>query len=145
MGRDADQLRLLSVFHYVVGGMMALFSMFPVIHLSVGIAIVCGAFDDPDQGDQLPALFGWFFIIIPLVFIISGLILATCILVAGRKLSRRSSYMYCLVIAALECMIMPFGTVLGVFTIVVLMRPNVRKLFGIVEDGDEDSENAICS
>ncbi len=24
MGRDADQLRLLSVFHYVVGGMMAL-------------------------------------------------------------------------------------------------------------------------
>lgn len=31
--------------------------------------------------------------------------------------------------AAVECMLMPFGTVLGVFTIVVLMRESVKKLF----------------
>jgi hypothetical protein len=30
-------------------------------------------------------------------------------------------------------MMMPFGTVLGVFTIIVLQRPSVRQLFG--EDG----------
>lgn len=145
MGRDTDQLRLLSIFHYIVGGITALFSMFPVIHLAVGIAIVCGAFEDADQGGPPPAMLGWFFIIIALFFIVCGLILATCILVAGRKLSRRSSYMYCLVMAAIECMLMPFGTVLGVFTIIVLMRPGVRKLFGIVEDEDEGNGNAICS
>jgi hypothetical protein len=27
-------------------------------------------------------------------------------------------------------MLMPFGTILGVFTIVVLMRPSVKALFG---------------
>ena len=37
--------------------------------------------------------------------------------------------MFCLVIAALLCMITPFGTVLGVFTIIVLVRPSVKLLF----------------
>ena len=37
--------------------------------------------------------------------------------------------MYCLVVAAIECLFIPFGTVLGVFTIVVLNRSSVRSLF----------------
>jgi hypothetical protein len=32
--------------------------------------------------------------------------------------------------AALACMLAPFGTVLGVFTIIVLMRESVRVAFG---------------
>jgi hypothetical protein len=39
--------------------------------------------------------------------------------------------LYCLVVAGIECIFMPFGTVLGVFTIIVLMRPSVRNLFGV--------------
>ena len=31
--------------------------------------------------------------------------------------------------AATMCLFMPFGTVLGVFTIIVLMRPSVKPLF----------------
>ncbi len=38
-------------------------------------------------------------------------------------------YTYCLVVAALECLFMPFGTILGVFTIVVLMRHPLKALF----------------
>ena len=34
--------------------------------------------------------------------------------------------------AGIECMFTPFGTVLGVFTIIVLMRPEVKTMFGIV-------------
>jgi hypothetical protein len=34
-----------------------------------------------------------------------------------------------MVIAALLCMFMPFGTVLGVFTIIVLVRDSVKALF----------------
>lgn len=41
--------------------------------------------------------------------------------------------MYCLVMAGIECMFMPFGTVLGVFTIIVLMRESVQKLFAANE------------
>ena len=36
--------------------------------------------------------------------------------------------------AGIECIFMPFGTVLGVFTIIVLMRPSMKELF---DPGDD--------
>ena len=38
--RDAEHLRLLSIFHYVVAGLMALWACFPLIHLFMGVALV---------------------------------------------------------------------------------------------------------
>jgi hypothetical protein len=40
-----------------------------------------------------------------------------------------SDYTICFVMACGECMFMPFGTVLGVFTILVLNRQSVKGLF----------------
>ncbi|WP_442506223.1 hypothetical protein SH528x_005055 [Novipirellula sp. SH528] len=128
---DVDQLRLLSIFHYVVGGIVGLVSLFPIIHLVIGIAIVTGVLDDQSQsGSAPPAIFGWFFILVPALVIGMGMTMACCVIVAGRKLGSHQGYMFCLVMAAVECMFMPFGTVLGVFTILVLMRPSVKALFG---------------
>ena len=59
-----------------------------------------------------------------------GLTLAVLILAVGRSLSRRKRYNFCLVMACVECLFMPFGTALGVFTIVVLNRPSVKQSFG---------------
>ncbi|TWU43241.1 hypothetical protein Q31b_22790 [Novipirellula aureliae] len=129
--QDAEQLNLLTIFHYVVAGMVGLFSLFPILHLVIGIGIVSGAFDVPDSGTPPPAFLGWFFILIPLAMMLIGLAFAIAIAITGRKLARRSGYMYCLVIAGIECMLMPFGTVLGVLTILVLMRPSVKTMFGV--------------
>jgi len=38
MNRDEEHLKLLSIFHYVVGGIAAFFAFFPIIHLVIGIA-----------------------------------------------------------------------------------------------------------
>jgi hypothetical protein len=35
------------------------------------------------------------------------------------------------VMAGVECIFAPFGTVLGVFTIIVLMRESVKQLFTV--------------
>ena len=40
-------------------------------------------------------------------------------------------YTFCFVMAALACAFFPFGTILGIFTIVVLVRPGVKEMFGI--------------
>ena len=40
MTKDEEHLRLLSIFHFVVAGMTALFALFPIIHLLIGLAIV---------------------------------------------------------------------------------------------------------
>lgn len=127
-GQDAEHLRLLSVFHYVVAGLLGVFSLFPVIHLTLGILMVTGQLDDANPP---PALFGWMFVLLPALMILGGLALALCMAVAGYKLGHHRAYTYCLVVAAVECLFMPFGTVLGVFTIIVLMRPSVKERFGV--------------
>jgi hypothetical protein len=58
-----------------------------------------------------------------------GWTLAVCMIIAGRFLAKRTHYMYCLVVAAISCIFFPFGTVLGVFTIIVLLRSSVKALF----------------
>ena len=36
MNQDSEHLKLLSIFHYVVGGMAALFACIPFIHFFMG-------------------------------------------------------------------------------------------------------------
>ena len=126
MEKDKEQLKLLSIFHYIVGGIMALISCFPLIYLALGIAMLSGAFEGENSP---PKILGWVLILIPGIIIYCGWALAVCIILAGRKLVLFKNWTYCLVIACIECMFMPFGTVLGVFTIIVLMRESVKKLF----------------
>ena len=128
MNRHEEQLRLLSIFHYVVGGMVGLIALFPIIHLILGLVMVFASDKMAGQGAP-PAFIGWFFVVIAGLFITCGWILAIFILVAGRFLAQRKNYMFCLVIAGVECIFMPFGTVLGAFTIYVLTQEAVRQLF----------------
>ena len=127
---DQQHLKLLSIFHYVVGGMLYLFGFFPIIHLVMGILMVTGSFGAENQGDEAALrVMGCFFLLIPVLFMLSAWTLATLILITGRKLSKQVSYTFCIVIAGIECIFMPFGTILGVFTIVVLCRPSVKAIF----------------
>jgi len=125
MNDDEKYLKLLSVFHYVVGGLAACFACIPIIHLSIGIAMLVGAIDDA------PEFVGALLVLIAIFAMLVGWTLAVCIIIAGRCLAKRKRYMFCLVIAAISCVFMPFGTVLGVFTIIVLMRPSVKELFAV--------------
>ena len=67
--------------------------------------------------------------VIGAVGILAGLTLAVLTVAAGRRLAKYRSHTYCLVVAALLCLFMPLGTALGVFTLIVLMRPSVKQLF----------------
>lgn len=141
MNKDLEHLRLLSVFHYVVGGLTALIGCFPLIHLSIGIAMLSGAIpvDNPARPGESPfpvQMFGLMFTIIPLIIIAIFWTLAICMIVAGRRLSSHRSYTFCLVVAGLMCMMAPLGTVLGVFTIIVLMRDSVKSLFTGASPGE---------
>jgi hypothetical protein len=130
MDDDDRYLELLGIFHYVVAGILALFGLFPIIHLIMGIAIITGAFDD-GGGNPPPAWFGMIFISVALMVMVCTWALAAAVCLAGSRLKQHTNYTYCLVVAAIQCMFMPFGTVLGIFTIIVLMRPTVKALFGV--------------
>ena len=133
MNHDEQHLQVLSMFHYVVGGITALMALLPIFHLVLGIVFILAPPGKPGTPDQaVPAILGWLFVTFAGMFILLGWVLATLIAVTGRRLTRRRNYWFCMIMAGIECVLMPFGTVLGIFTIIVLSRDSVKALFGAV-------------
>jgi len=126
MTQDEEQLNLLSIFHFVVGGANAVFSCFPLIHFFIGMTIVTGTFDGDDT---VPQVVGWLFVLLSLLFVLGGWALSALIVTAGLKLRKRKSLTFCQVVAGIECILIPFGTVLGVLTLIVLTRESVKTVF----------------
>jgi hypothetical protein len=127
---DREHLRLLSVFHYVMAAMAGVFALFPIIHLLIGIGILSGKLGQHGNEDPSARMVGGFFVVIALLLIVGGLAYAACLAYAGRCLAQRQGYTFCLVMAGVSCLLVPFGTALGVFTIIVLMRSSVAAEFG---------------
>jgi hypothetical protein len=129
---DAAQLQLLSVLHYVMAGFTALFSLFPVIYLVLGIAVLSGAMPVDSSTASSPGevqLMGWVFTGLGTVFFLAMLATAGLVGYAGRCLAREQRHTLCMVAAGVCCMFMPLGTILGVFTLVTLTRTSVRQRF----------------
>src|SRR5437667_9799327 len=134
MNQDREHLRLLAIFHYVVAGLAGLFSFFPLLYTTIGaIFIFVARHGTPKPGEDLPPEFlGWIFVGLGSFLLLLGIAMAICILIAGRCLSRFKCYSFTLVIACVECLFIPFATILGVFTIIVLSRESVKALFSAV-------------
>lgn len=126
-----SHLRLIVIFHYVVGGIAALFAMFPIFHLVIGLTLVFSPESFAGQGEPPPLFLGWMFVGIAATFITLGLAFACCVIATGRSIQKRRRYLFCLVMAGIECMFMPFGTILGVFTIILLVKEDVKQMFAV--------------
>lgn len=132
---DAGHIRSLSIAHYVFAGLSALLSCFSLIYIFLGGAFILGKVPPspaPPAGSPPPpdmAFMGWFFALFGLAFLILGLGIAICQFLTARWLSARKKRTFCFVVACIECINMPLGTLLGIFTILVLSRPSVKALF----------------
>lgn len=128
--QDDQHLRLLGIFHYIVGAMGALFSLFPLIHVILGVFLLLAPVSQHPEAAP-PAFFAWLFIAIGGALFLMGEVTALCIITAGAFIHRRLHYWFVFIVACLECMFVPFGTILGVFTIIVLSKPAVKQQFGV--------------
>ncbi|HEV2842919.1 MAG TPA: hypothetical protein VGW39_16480 [Chthoniobacterales bacterium] len=131
MTQDEQHLRLLSIFYYVVGGLTALFACFPLIHLALGLAMLFSPeLLSGKPGEQPPpAIIGGLFTCIGGLMFLAGQTLAVSTILSGRFLTQRKRYWFVFVIACLQCSLFPFGTALGVLTIITLSRESVKELF----------------
>jgi hypothetical protein len=77
--------RLLAIFQYVVAGLAALFSFFPLLYTTVGtIFIFAARHGTPKPGEELPPEFlGWIFVVLGLLFFLLGIAMAICIFDSG--------------------------------------------------------------
>jgi hypothetical protein len=127
---DTEHIKLLSIFHFVVGGLACVGIFFLFVHYF----LLNSVFSNPDMwksknGSPPPQSIMNIFII---VYFIIGVLLAVSgvlNLLSGLFLRQRKHRMFSLVVGCLNCLHIPFGTILGVFTIMVLTRNSVRETY----------------
>lgn len=126
MKQDIEQLRLLSIFHYVMGGLAIPCSFIPLLDIWMQFSMA-------ERGWDLQPI-DWLTMIIPATFLLVALLFAGTFFLAGYFLSRHRNRFFCLVVAGIDTIFVPFGTILGVFTIAILMRDSVIALFQANQD-----------
>jgi hypothetical protein len=123
---DGEHLKMLRIGYLVSAGTSAFIGLFGFFYVFMGIMVTR---IPSGEGQGPPAFFGWLFAIFGLVFVAGGLGLGFLKFYAASCLKQRRSRTLCMVIAGITCLGMPYGTVLGVLTFIVLSRPSVVGLF----------------
>jgi hypothetical protein len=149
MNQDREHLRILAICHYVYAGLLLLMSCIPGFYIFIGVMMMSlpttGRGVPP--GGPPPAVLGWFFIAFGGIAIVLGLTMSLLTAVAGYNLAKHRRRIFCFVIACINCINVPLGTVLGVFTIIVLVRPTVKDLFEgktyVEDEGGYDPEDDV--
>lgn len=126
---DVTHLNVLAICFWVWGALTAVFSSFALIHLAMGIAIVTGNFNMQAQPPGSEKFIGWMFILVGGLIVGLGWLIGALSIYAGFCLKRQRRWMFCMVVASLNCLSIPIGTTLGVFSIIVLVRPRVKAMF----------------
>jgi hypothetical protein len=128
---DAEHIKLLAIFHFVVAGLALLGILFLFVHYFM----MSSVFSNPDiwksqkNAPPLPKdflkVFVWFYIFFGFIF---G---TACILnlLSGIFLRQGRHRIFSIVVGGLNCFQIPFGTLLGIFTIIVLSRNSVRERY----------------
>jgi len=129
MDKDLEHLKLLSIFHYIVGGLASFCGLLWILYIVAGVILVIAS-GSMAGDDRMGASIGGVVAIIVGVFLFAlfeayGIL---CI-VAGRKYAKQEGYRFCFVLAVFTCLNFPLGTALGVFAIMVLNRPSVKALY----------------
>ncbi|MEM7697096.1 MAG: hypothetical protein AAF236_01680 [Verrucomicrobiota bacterium] len=122
---DRHHLQLLSVFHKVYGWLCLLGLLGLLAHFAFA-AFLFFYQDFAESGfNSIFAVFIVFYLIGALILIA----LAIANFKAAGALADLRSKTLCFVVACVNCLNMPIGMVLGIFTIIVIMRPQVSDAF----------------
>jgi hypothetical protein len=122
-------LNALAICHYVWGGLVLLLSCIFIIHIVMGLMIVNGKFPNNAGPNQMPNQMGYFFVCMGSCAMLLGWCVGILTILSGRAIARRRRWMFSLVMAGVNCASFPIGTLLGIFTFIVLLRASVKSLY----------------
>lgn len=129
--KDREHIKLLAIFHLVFAGLAFVGIGFLFVHYFMMHTM----FSNPEMWESQPQAmtpkafldaFIWFYIFMG-ILLLTGLVLNV---LSGLFLLQKRNRVFSLIIGGLNCLQIPFGTALGVFTILVLSRDSVCQLYG---------------
>jgi hypothetical protein len=78
---------------------------------------------DPSEADRA------YLRVLSILHYVWGGLFGILTIVAGRRVARQRSRIFCMVVAAMNCTVFPFGTALGVFTLIMLSKNSVKMMY----------------
>jgi len=139
---DQEHLRLLALFHYIAGGLTIAFSSLFIVHTLLFAVVASHPDWIADMRLQQAAL--PFNLMRMMAFVMGsvvtlGVAFGIAQILSGRFIARRRYRGISLAVAIANLVLIPYGTLLGVFTLVVLARESVRELYPQARgDGPDD-------
>jgi len=124
-----DHLNLLGIFHYVFAGLTLLCGGGYGLMMFGMTAVMKTAIEQEHAKNAPPPEFAYLFGGIGLIIVVSAVATAVLLGLAGWCLRARKAWVYCAVVAGISLIHVPIGTALGVFSLIVLMRPEAKALF----------------
>ena len=131
--RIGGHLRALSICHYIYAGLSFLFSGIGLIYVFMGQFVGWAIEHAPQKEGQAapppPEMFTWFFSAIGFILMAAALTVSLLCFLSARALDRRRSRTLSLVVAGVLCVTGLLGIALGVFTFIVLLKPETERLY----------------
>ncbi len=129
--KDKQWLGVLSILHFVMGGLMAFFGVLPLIYFVMGVFLLTAPLPPAPPGQPAPPFAVLGGIMIGLGVLLTVLLWGPAIMaiVTGVNLRRRKNWKLCLMGTAVQCISGLFGVALCGLTVFILMRQSVRDLF----------------
>jgi hypothetical protein len=130
---DDEHIKLLAIFHFVVAGLALLAIVFLLFHYCIMSTVFSnhGIWTAQENAPSLPKdffkVFIWFYISFGFIFAVASVLN----FLSGLFLRRKKHRTFSLVVGGIDCLQVPFGTALGVLTMIVLSRPSVRQKYDV--------------
>ena len=126
--KTKDYLNYLAIGHYVLGGLTMLFSCMFLMHLGMGLMMLFNPNAFSHEADEAHMI-GMLFTGIGATCIVLGWGLGIAMIYAGRCMAARRKHLFCTIVAAVDCLLMPLGTILGILALVVLLKDDTKAMF----------------
>ena len=127
-----EHLWFLAIAYWVTGGVTAFIALYGLVYVAMGVMIAVSPNNDwvtePGQAAP-PDLFGWFLAGIGVAMVLLCAIVAALQVLTGFWIRKRRRRVLCMVVAGITCLGIPYGTLLGVLTFIVLGRSSVGRCF----------------
>jgi hypothetical protein len=125
---NEENMRTLVILHRVYSGIMAAFSLCFVGYMVFFLAIFSVA-DASKPSQQMPPEMKTVFATVWGIAFVFVLGLAALNLVCANWIRDRRNWVGVVVVSGINCLHMPLGLALGIYTLVVVNRPHVRSTF----------------
>lgn len=124
---DEEHLRLLRLGFFIAAAANAIWILLGAFYCVMGLFIALA----PMQGSrgEPPEFLRWIFVGAGVVVGGVALILSALKLLVALRIGERRSRIFCMVVSAITCLAIPYGTTLGVLALLVLSRPSVALQF----------------